>query len=60
MFLTSMRRQMIKEIIVETFMNRDILRGMLQPFAASVEAFQLNFEKNGIIFFRNLKAVIRR
>lgn len=40
----------IKEIVVETFMNRDILRGMMQPFAASVEAFQLNFEKNNISF----------
>jgi phosphoribosylanthranilate isomerase len=36
----------IKEIIVDEASNAVILRGMLRPFAASVEAFQLNFQKN--------------
>ncbi len=38
----------IKEIIVEVTFTADILRGLMRPFAASVEAFQLNFEKNGL------------
>jgi phosphoribosylanthranilate isomerase len=36
----------IKEIIVDEASNAEILRGLMRPFAASVEAFQLNFQKN--------------
>jgi phosphoribosylanthranilate isomerase len=40
----------IKEIVVEPLASLEILRGCLRPFAASVEAFQLNFEKFGLSF----------
>lgn len=40
----------IQEIIVEAFTNVDILRGMMQPLIATVEAFQLNFERNNLPF----------
>ena len=40
----------IKEIRVETVTNADILRGQMRPLTAMVEAFQLNFEKNGLDF----------
>lgn len=40
----------IKEINVAATSNAEILRGLMRPFAASVEAFQLNFEKNGLGF----------
>lgn len=40
----------IKEINVEAASNADILRVLMRPFATSVEAFQLNFEKNGLDF----------
>lgn len=40
----------IKEINVEASSNTEILRGMMRPFVASVEAFQLNFERNGLDF----------
>ena len=40
----------IKEIIVDTTTNVEILRGQMHPLAATVEAFQLNFEKKGLDF----------
>ncbi len=38
----------IKEFAIEPFTNVVALERMMQPFAPSVEAFQLNFSKNGI------------
>ncbi len=40
----------IKEITIEASTNLDILRGLMRPFTASVEAFLLNFERNGLGF----------
>lgn len=40
----------IKEINVEASSNAEILRGLMRPFATSIEAFQLNFERNGMDF----------
>ncbi len=50
----------IKEIIVETTTNADILRNQMRPLAATVEAFQLNFEKKGLDFLslKNAHAII--
>ncbi len=50
----------IKEINVGTAANLEILRGLMQPFASTVEAFQLNFEKNGLDFLslKNSDALI--
>ncbi len=40
----------IKEIAVEKATNLDILRGQMQPFAATVEAFQLSFAQANCSF----------
>lgn len=39
---------LFKEFVIERFTNVEALRGMMLPFAPFVEAFQLNFAKNGI------------
>ena len=51
----------IKEIIVETITDADLLRGMMRPLATTVEAFQLNFEKNGLdaLSLQNAHSMIR-
>jgi phosphoribosylanthranilate isomerase len=41
-------QSIIKEIVVEKTTTADILRGLMQPLATMVEAFELNFEKNGL------------
>ena len=40
----------IKEIVVDASMNAKILRGVMRPFAALVEAFQLDFETHQLDF----------
>lgn len=39
---------LIKELVIERFTNVEALRRQMQPFAPFVEAFQLDFAKNGI------------
>lgn len=39
---------LFKEFVIEKFTNVNVLRQMMLPFAPFVEAFQLNFSKNGI------------
>lgn len=39
---------LFKEFVIERFTNVEALRTMMSPFAPFVQAFQLNFAKNGI------------